>query len=421
MEDCFLCCETPLPVVIALLALLAALAIYCLKVKRTAENSRRELDKLLSKVSELKGRHDLVTTNIAASVLIRSVDDKIEFVSPYTQVLTGYSIEEVYSWPGDFLEDIALEQDRERYRRARHVSKLGEDILVRFRVRHQCGLILWLETRLVPVCDDEGNLLSVMGVTIDVTDTLNYQRQIEEQNRDLNDFAYMVSHDLKAPIFTIKGMASALMEDFGDTLGDSGKGLLSYILDGADRLEKLVASVIEYSSIATKETSVADVDLNVVLSNVQSDMHELIRQKDALVNISERLPTVRGNQVRIYQVFSNLVGNALKYSSPQRRPEITVHTASIQPAYARIEVRDNGVGIPGDKLDDIFRPYRRAHSGTVEGSGIGLACVKKIMDQLGGKVSVSSTVEQGSIFFVDFPTPHPKPQSVPSELARFFE
>ncbi len=391
-----------------------------LSYSKTIQRLAAQLVETRDLVRETLDRYELVTTNIAASVIIRDAEGDILFCSPYTQVLTGYSLDEVYSSRSDFLSGLVVEEDLERYRRAQQVSALAEDISVKYRIRHRTGIELWIETRLVPVCDLEGNLVSVMGVSIDVSDTLNYQKQIEQQNRDLGDFAFMVSHDLKAPIFTIKGMASALLEDYGNAIGADGCSLLNYIADATKRLETLVASVIEYSSVATKELEAENVDLAMALQNVVADQAEAIRERGAKVHIDSDLPPVRGNHVRVYQVFSNLVGNALKYSSPERPPEISIR-AKLTPGAVVVEVSDNGLGIPDNKFDEIFRPYHRAHGTSVEGSGIGLACVKKIMDRLGGTVTVESKVGQGSTFRVSFPTPTTNSREVPADLARAFQ
>ncbi|HQH26766.1 MAG TPA: PAS domain-containing protein, partial [Oligoflexia bacterium] len=158
---------------------------FCPFAQDVLDAVRHELNRkseLEHETAALRERYELVSTNIAASLLIYDRSGKVVFCSPYTQVLTGYSPEEIaaYSADGaDFLESLVVEQDAERYKRARQVSQLGEDILVRCRIRHRSGLRLWLETRLVPVCNDDGEVVSVLAVTVDVTDTLNYQEQIE--------------------------------------------------------------------------------------------------------------------------------------------------------------------------------------------------------------------------------------------------
>jgi signal transduction histidine kinase len=254
-----------------------------------------------------------------------------------------------------------------------------------------------------------------------VTDSLNYQKQIEEQNRDLSDFAYMVSHDLKAPIFTIKGMADALTEDYSESLADDGRELVEYIVSATERLERLVESVIEYSSISTKELKEVEVDLNEALTSVTADLQELIRTNSATVDVQTNLGTVTGSPVRIYQVFSNLVGNAIKYRAPERDPHVTISAHSLASGGLKVDVTDNGLGIPTDKLDEVFRPYRRVHAGVAEGSGIGLACVKKIVDHLNGTVSVQSKEGVGSTFTVIFPGPPTAAQGIPKDLQRLYK
>lgn len=366
-------------------------------------------------------QYNLLTNNIAASILIHDANGNLIFCSPYTEVITGYGIDDVLSSNEDFLLRLTIEEDRERYKRAREICALGEDMLVRYQIKHFTGIPMWLETRMVPVFNKNNELTSVMSVTIDVTDSLNYQRQIEEQNRDLSDFAYMVSHDLKAPIFTIKGIVSALEEDYGHIIPPEGKGLINYITDATQRLERLVESIIEYSSISTKNLKHSDVDLNESITSVIADLGEQIRTSNARITVEPSLGLVNGSPVRIYQVFSNLIGNAIKYRSPERDPEITIKRSTSPIAQISIDIKDNGLGIPADKLDEVFRPYRRVHAVKVEGSGIGLACVKKIIDRLGGTVSVKSEDGKGSTFSLHFLNPNPKPRQIPKSLARLFE
>lgn len=387
-----------------------------------SESSTTEelLAMLRSKVGELLARYELLTTNIAAAIVIYDTDRRVLFCSPFTEVLTGFTIDEIYGSDKDLLAEIVLESDREKFDRARSLAAMGEDYSVRYQVLHKSGLKLWLETRLVPLCDPDGKVVSLMLVTIDVTESVNHQRRIEEQNQDLSDFSYMVSHDLKAPIFTIKGMATALQEDFGEALGSEGKELLDFIMDGATRLEKLIASVIEYSSISTKQHKDDSVDLNDVMRQVLQDLSEQTKQAHASISVDSSLPVVRGDPLRCYQVFSNLVGNALKYRSKDRPAAITVRGGTTGRDLALIEVIDNGSGVPNDKLSDIFRPYHRAHGKEIEGSGIGLACVKKIVERAGGQVGVRSVQGQGSTFWVSLPTPPPKPQAIPDDLLRAY-
>ncbi len=394
---------------------------------KLAENAAIGPEEELNRV---KAELDLVLNNVAAAVILYGEDGDIKFCSPYIQVLTGYTNQQLQTnaieltgsenVKDDFFKNIILEEDWQRYKRARLVSHLGEDSLVRFRIKHQSGLTLWLESRMVPIINYTGEVDSVMAITIDVTDSINYQKQIEEQNQDLNDFAYMVSHDLKAPIFTIHGMADALRDDYTDSLPDEAVELLTFITDAAKRLDKLVASVLEYSALSNSNESQTDLSLNETMSQVLSDYKEQLKGLDAKFTIPNDMPTVRGDPIRIYQVFSNLIGNAIKYREKSRSLHIQIFFRLLPPHLVEIEVRDNGLGIPEHKTAEIFRPYRRAHGADIEGSGVGLACVKKILEKLGGEVHAKSIEGQGSSFFLTLPLSKPARRAIPEDLERIF-
>ncbi len=367
-----------------------------------APKSEYELLERLEGISRnLQGRYDVLINNLAAAILVYDENKKIRFVSPYTEVLTGYAAEEFYETAQDLFEQISIEG--EPYARAKQISELGERFQLQYQIRHKSGLKLWLDTRFVPIFDEKEDFAGLLCVTLDVTESIKQRQQLEQQNQDLSDFSYMVSHDLKAPIFTIKGMVAAIAEDYGEKIGADGQELLNFIEDGAKRLESLVASVIEYSSVTVREGERYAVSLEEVLSSVVKDLREQIRIAGAEIHIPEHLPTIAGDPVRYYQVFSNLLGNAVKYRSPQRALSVAISVKESGKDFVVIAVKDNGLGIPAAKLKDVFRPYHRCHSSDIEGSGIGLASVKKIVEKAGGQVSVESVENQGSVFCVSLP------------------
>jgi PAS domain S-box-containing protein len=379
-------------------------------------------------LQKLKEELSLVLNNIAAAVLLYAEDGSVQFCSPYIQVLTGFTKNELEtnnyenenSEKSDFLREIIVEEDWQRYKRARLISHLGEDSLVRFRVKHKSGLILWLESRMVPIINTAGEVQSVMTITIDVTDSINYQKQIEQQNQDLNDFAYMVSHDLKAPIFTIHGMADALRDDYSNVLPFEAKELLIFITDAAKRLDKLVASVLEYSALSNANETHSEIFVKEIIDQVLSDHKQQLMNINNSIIIGKDLPLIKADPIRIYQVFSNLIGNSIKYKNPEKSLKIIISHRLLPPNLVEIEIQDNGLGIPKNKLNDIFRPYRRAHGADIEGSGVGLACVKKIIEKLGGQVRVQSIEGEGSSFFVTLPLSKPARRTIPEDLERLY-
>ncbi|MCB0345680.1 MAG: PAS domain-containing protein [Bdellovibrionales bacterium] len=390
------------------------------QMRRTITHLLQSLAGLGDEVHDFVERYELLTNNLSAAVIIRRPEQDVMFCSPYTEVLTGYSLDEIYQGGTDFLDELVLDEDRARYQRAKQICELGEDIAVRYQIRHRSGITLWIETHLVPVFGEHAEVESILSVSIDVTTSVRYQQRIEEQNRDLNDFTYMVSHDLKAPIFTIKGMAALILEDFGAQLDAEGQESLNHIVSAADRLEKLIKSVIEYSQLSTKDIETKEIDLDIVIANVLADLKQQIKDSDAQITVPEDLPVVIGDELRLYQVFSNLLGNALKYRDRTRVPEISLAVRHQTEEELVVDVIDNGLGIPEEKIDDVFRPYHRAHGNEIEGSGVGLACVKKILDRIGGAVVVDSTEGTGSVFTVKLR--RPAAQAEPQEetgTARF--
>lgn len=358
---------------------------------------RKEIEGMELEAQELIRRYQLLTENLAAAVVIRDAQGRITYCSPYTEVLTGYALSEIYASSQDFFQTIAHEEDSALYGRAMRVTSVGEPFQFRYRFYHKTGIEMWAETRTVPVLDHEGGLRSSLSITLDVTGLLRYQRQVEEKNKDLEDFTYMVSHDLKAPIFTIKGMAALVTED--TSVKDETKELLDHIRKATERLESLVDGVLKYAQISAEGADSARIGLQGVITEVLNDYKT--RMGDSQVKVQSELPVVIGDHIKLYQIFSNLLGNALKYRSMERQLELNISSDSTESNhYVLIKVSDNGAGIPGDKLEAVFRPFQRAHGNEIEGSGIGLACVKKLLEKMGGDIQVTSTVGKGSTFLV---------------------
>lgn len=360
--------------------------------------ARREIDEkdrdaaalLEAKLAAEKKYSDL-TDNMAAAVVLRDQEGRVTYCSPFTEVLTGYARSEIYSSPEDFFMTICHESDRERLYRSLKVTELGgEPFHFQFQFYHKSGIRMWGETRTVPILDEHDEIQATLSITIDITASMLHQRQIEEKNRELKDFTYMVSHDLKAPIFTIKGMCTVIKEDFGDVLGQSGGEVLEHVEKATHRLEQLVSAVLEYSRIGQKDLVLSPVDLNAVMEEVLADHHHLIEQRGASIETDE-LPVVVGDALSLSQVFSNLVGNALKYCPEDRSPRVSVSARRRQlPHLVDIRISDNGPGIPSERSEDIFRPFVRLHADEIEGTGIGLASVRKLLEKMGGQIRLEN-------------------------------
>jgi PAS domain S-box-containing protein len=347
-------------------------------------------------------RYKILTENVAAAVMLHEADGTILWCSPFTEVITGFPLSEIYRNKETFFRSNIQEEDRETFERSLRIVGTGEPFQCRYRFYHKSGMTLWLETRTVPILDNASSEYVALSITIDVTAHVMNQMQVEERNKDLSEFTYMISHDLKAPILTISGMLGLLEEEEAIQKEPHLSEPLAYIRKATKRLHDLVGGVLELAKISASERSLEPVSLKDVLSEVMDEHRLQIEQTSASITTVEELPVVLGNKTQLYQIFSNLLGNAIKYRIESRPLVISIGLDKASSRRkASIVVRDNGRGISAEKLDTIFKPFNRAGEEAIEGTGVGLASVKKLVEKLGGSINVASDVESGTAFTIE--------------------
>jgi PAS domain S-box-containing protein len=350
-------------------------------------------------------RYQLLMNNLAASVVIRDSHGQIVYCNPFTEVLTGYSLQEIgaASEQDFFLRNIHSD-DKPRFERAIKIAAAGEAFQFRYRFMHRSGIEMWAETRTVPILAADGSVQSSLSVTLDVTGLLRYQRQVEERNRDLQDFSYMLTHDLKAPIATLKGMLGVIEDDCRAELSPKAREPLMHMQQAIQRLEQLVNTLLEYSKVSAAEFTLLPVSLTKALEEALQLAQPALDIVQATIQ-QDPLPDVLADSVRLSQVFSNLVDNSIKYRSPERELQIEVHDrSSPQARMVCIEYRDNGRGVPSAAVPQLFRPFQRAHAHLgIAGTGVGLASVKRILEKMGGSIRCESKENLGTSFFVELP------------------
>ena len=415
-----------LVVLIGILLVCGALALYLIRIERALAAPHiaastgsqmspwsrvlpERLERLVSQVKQLQriahegeARYKALTENLAAAVMIHQPNGTVLWCSPYTEVLTGYSLSDVYSERETFLTAHVHEDDRQTMVHALAIVASGEPFQCRYRFYHKSGLCLWLETRSVPTFDPEAKAYVALSITLDVTASVNAQLKVEERNRDLNEFTYMVSHDLKAPIVTLRGMLEIVKEERSSGMIPALVEPIEHMGKAIHRLDKLVEGVLELARVSTTEREMVPVSFEKVIAEVVEDFRWQSEQLGAQVVVEGALPWVFGNTTQLYQVFGNLLGNALKYRDPSRTPRIVIQADKASSRRrAVVTVRDNGRGIAPEFLESIFMPFARAGETSIEGSGVGLAAVRRIVEKLGGSISVTSIVGEGSCFSIE--------------------
>jgi len=302
----------------------------------------------------------------------------------------------------------------------------GKSIHEGWRIRKN-GTRFWGSTVITALHDKANDVIGFSKVTRDLTDKKKAEDALKESaqqldlknkilerlNDQLSSFAYVTSHDLKEPLRKIQTFASRLMEI--ESFSEKGRGYLEKINNGAERMKTLIEDLLAYSQISNDNRKVEPVDLNQVLSNVLVDLEVPISQQKAEIKI-ENLPVIQGVAFQLHQLFLNLVSNSLKFAKPDEQPRIKI-TASIlekeeaksilpdaDRAYHVVIIRDNGIGFEQEYATKIFDVFQRLHpKEAFSGTGIGLAIVKRVVENHGGMVTAASEPGAGASFYLHFP------------------
>lgn len=238
--------------------------------------------------------------------------------------------------------------------------------------------------------------------------------KLERSNRDLQDFASVASHDLQEPLRKIQSFSERLKAKYADSLSPEGIDYLQRMQNAAERMRSFIQDLLRYSRVATRVEPFKEVDLRSLLAQVMNDLQLRVEQTGGTVEIGE-LPSLEADAMQMRQLFQNLIGNALKFHR-EEKPEVRVYgeivngdeISTSKPSkggsFCRIFVEDNGIGFSEDYVERIFAPFQRLHGRSAyEGSGMGLAICKRIVERHGGTITARSTPGEGSTFIVLLP------------------
>ncbi len=234
-----------------------------------------------------------------------------------------------------------------------------------------------------------------------LAETQSQATALREKNAELDSFVYTVSHDLKAPLVTIQGMSSLVLEDYADKLDEDGKHYLHRIVANTQTMERLILDLLSLSRIGREAHAPEDVPLRDLVSDILEDLGERIRTAGITVTVGA-LPPVWAVRVQMEQVMRNLMTNAIKYMGDTPAPAIEIG-ALAHGAAVEIWVKDTGIGIDPQYHDKVFEVFQRLKDVEAEGSGVGLPIVKKIVHGAGGRIWVESAKGQGSTFRFTWP------------------
>lgn len=236
---------------------------------------------------------------------------------------------------------------------------------------------------------------------------------LESANKDLDRFAFMASHDLQEPLRKIRMFSDRLYLKYQSLLDEDGKTNITRIQKAAERMQNLITDILTFSKIAVDKSTYVETNINALIEDVLVELDEEIRSKNAKISV-DKLPTLSVNPGLIKPLFQNLIGNALKYSKKDVPPLITISydnvnqlngkSKELKDKYCKILIQDNGIGFDQKYAEEIFGMFKRLHHNTeFQGTGIGLALCKKIVEQHRGYISARSKVNEGSTFIISLP------------------
>jgi two-component system sensor kinase FixL len=232
----------------------------------------------------------------------------------------------------------------------------------------------------------------------------NKRKQLEKSNEELEQYAWLTSHDLKEPLRKILTFSDALIKKDAVNLSEQGYNYLQKIHSAAGRMKSLIEAVLSYSNVSSDLELFVDTDLNDILAGVIEDLEISIEQKGAIIE-HESLPVIEAIPIQMTQLFQNVISNSIKYSKPGISPHITISCQEEKEGF-KITIVDNGIGFEKMYADKIFHVFQRLHNKSYEGTGIGLALCKKITDAHKGSIYAESEPGKGSTFIIYLPKKH---------------
>lgn len=275
--------------------------------------------------------------------------------------------------------------------------------------RAKMGSCYWVNTTIVPFLDEKGIPFQYVSIRYEITQRKLAEEQLriyadklEQSNRELQDFASIAAHDLQEPLRKIQAFGDRLSVRHKNEISDEARDFLDRMLSSARRMRNLIEDLLTYSRVTTQAKPFEPTSLSQVVQDVLSDLELRVEQTEAEVEVG-RLPTVNADPSQMRQLVQNLLVNALKFHQKDSPPRVKI-TATQEAGHCILSIADNGIGFEEKYLDRIFTIFQRLHGKQeYEGTGVGLAVCRRIVERHGGSITAKSTPGQGTEFLVILP------------------
>jgi len=323
------------------------------------------------------------------------------------ETITGYEPQEL---DGDGWSSLIYPDDMPLAIERMQKLMRGEKDVTEFRIITKTGEIRWLLDHGLPVWDEnEGRVIRIYGAAQDITARKTAEEmmrhhtdELRARNEELDAFAHTVAHDLKNPIASMMGFASLVLNYYDRMDAERIKEYLQLIVDSGYKIKQIINSILLLAGVTRQEQiQLAPLDMGDVIYSAQSRMLPLIEETQAQIIMPQRFPIAMGYAPWVEEVWANYLSNALKYGGTP--PRIEFGATPLKNGQIRFWISDNGMGIDVDAQEKIFLPFTRMSQAKIEGHGLGLSVVQRIVERLGGQVGVESEIGKGSRFYFTLP------------------
>lgn len=371
--------------------------------KTNLERKQLETDLRISNQDLVQFKHALDQISIVAITDHKGV---IKYVNDTFCQISKYSRQELIGNTHAIVNSGYHEKDF--FRRMWKTIASGEIWVDEIKNRAKDGTYYWMHTAIMPFKNETGKIVEYLAIRQDITERKEaellkskYVEKLEYKNRELEQFAYVTSHDLQEPLRTITSFADLIAKKNRENLDETGKKSLGFILDASSRMSQLIKGLLDYCQL-DRDIVLESVDCQELVEDILTDLSKVIEESGAQITF-EKLPSIAGYKMQLRLLFQNLISNAIKFRKEDVTPRINI-SARYNNRYWKFSVRDNGIGIDPAYKEKIFVIFQRLHNkDEYEGTGIGLSNCRKILDLHGGKIWVDSKPNAGSTFYFTIP------------------
>lgn len=335
-----------------------------------------------------------------------------------TQCKINFGIPENETLNMEKLHNIIVPEDRARVQQQRDEAIANhEPYHIEYRILIPGNRIRWVQVSGKVVYDELDQPVKIIGITRDISEQKSFNEELNKQVKehmhalqqstdDLQQFTQVTSHDLKEPARKVKRYTAQLKEEFANVLSEKGMTYLDKVEHASNRMFSMIEGVLNYSSLHASERLAEQVDLNTIIDAIENDIELLIEQKKGVLEKS-KLPVIEGSNVLVYQLFYNLINNSFKFSKKDLKAVVSLSSSIVKmnsAEFVKITIKDNGIGFDKKHIPKLFTAFSRLHSrDKYEGTGLGLALCKKIVERHGGSIVADGKENEGAVFTVLLP------------------